>query len=145
MLLLVHGLNSRLPFVNHALISPILTNPLDTQFFEWHFLHRFHRLNTLIITLSFQAWNLPNLQFFPTAAFLFFFSTDSTDSPDCLLFTDSISVFLLYSFFLFSIFFCFWFRVVDYADIISAFECISYRIVSYHKGNNSNRSHKRLS
>jgi len=48
--------------------------------------HRFHRLTALIIrhalTLSFHAYNLPSLQILPTAAFLFFFSTDSTDFPD---------------------------------------------------------------
>jgi len=46
-----------------------------TQSFEWHFLHRFHRLTTLIIhhpiTLSFQAQNLPFLQILPTASLPF--------------------------------------------------------------------------
>jgi len=36
------------------------------------------------ITLSFHAYNLPLLHILPTVAFLFFFRTDSTDSPDCL-------------------------------------------------------------
>ena len=51
------------------------------------------------------------LQILPTAAFLFFFRTDSTDSPDCSPILQSIS-FLLFSFFLFSTFNC-WFCVVD--------------------------------
>ena len=55
MLPLVSGINSRLTSVNHALISPILHH----QFFEWHFLHQFHRLTTFTIhhpfTLSLQA------------------------------------------------------------------------------------------
>jgi len=52
--------------------------------------------STLIIhhpfTLSFQAQNLPFLQIFPTVAFLFFFRTDSTDFPDCLLILLRLSV-----------------------------------------------------
>jgi len=65
----VSGINSRLLFVSHALISLVPDRgPLNgcvcvcvwlTQFFEWHFLHQFHRLTTLIIhhpfTLSVQA------------------------------------------------------------------------------------------
>ena len=55
MLPLVSGINSRLPSVNHALILQFCL----TQFHEWHFLHWFHRLTTLIIhhpfTLSLQA------------------------------------------------------------------------------------------
>jgi len=38
------------------------------------------------------------LQILPTEAFLFFFGTDSSDSPDCLPILLSISVFLLFSF-----------------------------------------------
>jgi len=50
------------------------------------------------LTLSFQ---LTFLQILPTVAFLFFFRTDYTDSPDCLAILLSISVFLLFSFFMF--------------------------------------------
>ena len=37
--------------------------------------------------------NLPLLQILPTAAFLFFFRADSTDSPDCLPILLSFHVF----------------------------------------------------
>jgi len=37
-------------------------------------------------------------QILPTVAFLFFFRTDSTDSPDCLPILLSIAVFLLFTF-----------------------------------------------
>ena len=41
-----------------------------TQFFVWHFFHRFHRLATLVIyhplIVSFPAKNFPFLQVFPT-------------------------------------------------------------------------------
>ena len=47
-------------------------------------------------TLLFQASNLSFLQIRPTAAFLFFFRTDSTDSPDCISILLSISVFLTF-------------------------------------------------
>ena len=46
---------------------------------------------------------LPFLQILPTAAFLFFFRTDSTDSLDCLPIL-GISVFLLFSFSVFTLF-----------------------------------------
>ena len=64
------------------------------------------------LTLSFQALNLPFLQILPTVAFLFFFRTDSTDSPNCLLLLLSISVFYFLVFFCFPLFSC-WFRAVD--------------------------------
>ena len=79
------------------------------------------------------------LQILPTVAFLFFFGTDSADSPDCLpiLLSISISYFLV---FLFSIFYlsvpC-----GRLSRLMSAFECtlkqhlVSYRIVSYSIGN----------
>jgi len=44
-----------------------------------------------IHTLSSQAYNLPFLQILTTVAFLFFFRTDSTDSTECLVFTDTYS------------------------------------------------------
>ena len=49
-------------------------------------------------TLSFQ---LPFLQILPIVAFLFFFRTDYTDSPDCLAILLSLSVFyfLVFMFF----------------------------------------------
>ena len=50
---------------------------------------------SITLTLSFEASNLPFLQIFPTVAFLFFFSTDSTNSPDFLPIFRSISVFYL--------------------------------------------------
>jgi len=56
------------------------------------------------LQVSSQAENLPFLQILPTAASLFFFRTDYMDSPDCLLTLLSISVFLHFSFFLFSTF-----------------------------------------
>jgi len=43
------------------------------------------------------------LRFLPTLAFLFFFRTDSTDSPHCLPTLLSISGFLVFSFLLFSL------------------------------------------
>jgi len=51
MLPLVSGINSRLPSVNHALVSPIPTHPVlrVDESYESYFLHRFHRLTTLII------------------------------------------------------------------------------------------------
>jgi len=56
---------------------------------------------------------------FPPYSFLFFFRTDSTDSPDCLVFTDRllliIPAFLLLNCSVFSFFSC-WFRAVDTAD-----------------------------
>jgi len=39
--------------------------------------------------------NLPFLQILSTVAFLFFFSTDYMDSPDCLLLLLRISVFYI--------------------------------------------------
>ena len=50
------------------------------------------------------------LQILPTVAFLFFFRTDSTDSPDCLPALLRMSVYYYY-FFLFRRFNC-WFRAV---------------------------------
>ena len=50
---------------------------------------------------SFHAYNLPFLQIIPTVAFLFFFRTDSMDSPDCLPTLLSISVFYFLVFFMF--------------------------------------------
>jgi len=67
------------------------------------------------LTLSFQAENVPFLQILPTTAFLFFFRTDYVDYPDCLLLLLSISVFLLFTFFYFTLFSC-RSRAVDYAD-----------------------------
>ena len=61
---------------------------------------------------SFHAYNLPFLQIIPTVAFLFFFRTDSMDSPDCLPTLLSISVFyFLVFFYVFPLFSC-WFRAV---------------------------------
>ena len=74
-----------------------LSNPDSPSSFEWHFLHRFHRLTTLIthhpFSLSFQAKNIPFLQVLPIVAFLFFFRSDSMDSLNCLLILLSMSVF----------------------------------------------------
>ena len=50
------------------------------------------------LTLFNPGLNLPFLQILPTIAFLFFFRTDSTDSPDCLLLLLSISVFYVSAF-----------------------------------------------
>jgi len=50
------------------------------------------------LTLSFQ---LPFLQILPTVAFLFFFRTDYTDSPDCLAILLNISVFFYFLVFMF--------------------------------------------
>ena len=50
-------------------------------------------------------------QSLPTVAYLFFFLTDSTDSPDCLLILLSKIRFYFLTF-LFSAFSC-WFRAVD--------------------------------
>jgi len=67
--------------VNNALISPFCI----TQFFEWHFLHKFHRLTTSITPSLFHSrQKTPFRQILPTVAYLFFFRTDSTDSLDCL-------------------------------------------------------------
>ena len=41
-------------------------------------------LSSITRSLSFQARNLPFLQILPTVAFVFFFMTDSADSPVCL-------------------------------------------------------------
>ena len=54
----------------------------------------------------------PFLQILPTIVFLFFFRTDSTDFPDCLLILLSISVFLLFSFSVIPLISC-WFHAVD--------------------------------
>ena len=65
------------------------------------------------LTLSFQTENLPFLQI-PHRSLPFFFRTDYTDSPDCLLLLLSISVFfLLFSFFSVFTFFSCRFRAVD--------------------------------
>ena len=66
----------------------------------------FHRHSlTLVIhhplTPSFQALNLPFLQILPTVAFLFFFRTGSTDSPECLPTLLCISIFFTFTFFSF--------------------------------------------
>ena len=45
-------------------------------------------LTSILIIIS-----IPSLQILPTVAFLFFFMTDSTDFPDCLLILLSIPVF----------------------------------------------------
>ena len=50
------------------------------------------------LTLLFQAQNLPFPQILPTVAFLLFFMTDLTDSPDCLPILLSISVFTFSAF-----------------------------------------------
>jgi len=55
-------------------------------------------------------------------AFLYFFTADSRDFPDCLPILLSLSVFTFSFFLLFS---C-WLRAVDLADL-----CISHRIVSH--------------
>jgi len=47
----------------------------------------------ITLTLSFQAQNLPFLQILPAVAFLFFFRTDYTDSPDCAYSFLNFSVF----------------------------------------------------
>jgi len=60
---------------------------------------------------SFHAYNLPFLQIIPTVAFLFFFRTDSMDSPDCLPTLLSISVYYFLVFYVFPLFSC-WFRAV---------------------------------
>ena len=52
------------------------------------------------LTLSFSS-NLPFLQIIPTVAFLFFFSTDSMHSPNCVAILLSVSVFFYFLVFLF--------------------------------------------
>ena len=62
------GINPRLLSVNLALISPVWF----TQSYKWYFSHWFHRLTTPLFHFS----------LLPTVAFLFFFMTDYTNSPD---------------------------------------------------------------
>ena len=71
-----------------------------TQFFEWNFLHRLMHSHHPSPPSLFRS-RLPFLQIIPTITFLFFFRTDSTDSPDCLPILLSISVF---HFLVFSVF-----------------------------------------
>ena len=114
------GINCEHLYVNHAVISPILTHLI-----RWVALppsvpstHNSHHPSPL--TLSFQAWNLTFLQILSTLAFLFFFRTDSTDSPDCLQIILSISVFHLNFFCFYTFYFllpCGWLRW-----LMSAFE-----------------------
>jgi len=54
--------------------------------------HHFH--HPLPLHSSTPDLNLPFLQILPTVAYLFFFQTDSMDSPDCLPILLSISVLL---------------------------------------------------
>jgi len=49
-----------------------------------------------MMTLSFQAENLPCLQILPTAALFFYYlNIYHVDSPDCLLLFLSISIFYI--------------------------------------------------
>ena len=48
---------------------------------------------TVVMLLTSILISIPSLQILPTVAFLFFFMTDSTDFPDCLLILLSIPVF----------------------------------------------------
>jgi len=50
--------------------------------------------SSITLSLFHSKLNLPFLQTLPTVAFLFFFRTDSADSPDCLPILLTISVFL---------------------------------------------------
>jgi len=110
----VSGINCWLLSVNRALISPFLTRLPSVP--PTH-----HSRHLSPLTLSFQAESNPFLQILPTVAFPFFFTADSTDSPDRLPIlltfppsanvTRGISVFYFFSFFLFSTFLV-WFRVV---------------------------------
>ena len=105
------GINCEHLYVNHAVISPILTHPIRWVALPPSVLSTHNSHHPSPLTLLFQAWNLTFLQILPTLAFLFFFRTDSTDSPDCLRILLSISVF--HYFFSVSTFFTFCFRVVD--------------------------------
>jgi len=85
MLPLVSGINSRLPSVNHAIISQILLHPvlwvaLPPSVPSTHHFHHISPLHSFTPGLK----QLPFLQILPTVAYLIFFRTDFTDSPDCL-------------------------------------------------------------
>jgi len=78
-LTVVSAINSRLLCVNHALISPVRTHPVLRVALPLSVpsTHHSHHPSPLYSSIPF-------LQILPTAAFLFFFRTDSTDSLDCL-------------------------------------------------------------
>ena len=104
MLPLVSGINSRLLCVNHALISPIRTHlvlwvALSPSVPSTYHSHHPSPLHSFIPVLKPSI-----LQILPTVAFLFFFTTYSTDSLDCLptLLSTSVFYFLVFLFSFFS-------------------------------------------
>ena len=98
-------------------------------------MHRFRRLNTLIVhhsfTLPFRAWNLPFLQILPTAALPFLLQDWLHGFPDT---SEHISFFLLFSSSVLPLFSC-RFPRGRLSWLVSAFErtlkqhLASYRIV----------------
>jgi len=83
--------NMTLPAQNRPLLSNL---HCSTPFYIVSFI----QLSSFIIASLFHTRllnrpNLPFLQILPIAVFLFFFRTDSTDSPDCLPILLSLSVF----------------------------------------------------
>jgi len=92
MLPVISGINSRLPSVNHALISPVLTHPVlwvalpPSVSLPHHSRHPTPHSFIPLLKPSFYATSSHR-------SLPFLFMTDSTDFPDCLAILLSISVF----------------------------------------------------